>query len=124
MLVMRMSSHWALLPERPVRLVDFPDFEMTTLAHCCDWEKLIERPHLIYEGLVREFYAYFNRDIDMPGTDHQNQTWVRDTWVILSPEVITDYFELTQNDIVSILGQFLWPEVATLLFGRDNAWPL
>lgn len=59
-------SHWATLLERPVKLDDFLNFEMGTFVQICGWEKVVEQPHPIYEGLVREFYSNFNAEIDTP----------------------------------------------------------
>jgi hypothetical protein len=117
-------SHWALLPERPVKLTDFPGFELTTLVQHCGWEKVVDRPHPVYEGLVREFYANFNLDIDTPGAEHLHQTWVRDRWIMFTPEVIQDFYGLTWADITPIPGDFHWETVAEVLLGRANAWPL
>lgn len=117
-------SHWQLHAERPVKLEDFPGFELCTLVRNCGWEKLVARPHPVYDGLVREFYANFNMDIDTPGSEHLHQTWVRGKWILFTPEVIQDFYQLTWDHIVPIPEDFPWPEVATVLLGRDNAWPL
>lgn len=45
-------SRWALLGERLVRLDDFPGFEIVTLVDNCVWQKVVERPHPVYDGLV------------------------------------------------------------------------
>lgn len=68
-------SHWATIPERPVKLDDFSNFEITTLVQHCGWKKVVEWPLSIYESLVREFYANFNFEIDTPRSKHLHQTW-------------------------------------------------
>jgi hypothetical protein len=115
---------WAIIPERPVQLEDFPNFELTYLVHNCGWEKVIERPHPVYENLAKEFYANFNTEIDTPGSEHLHQTWVRGKWIMFSPEVIHDYYQLSWNNVVPIPEDFNWHEVAEILLGRENAWPL
>lgn len=69
-------SHWKMNPERPVKLEDFLGFELVNLVHICGWEKVVERPHPVYENLVREFYTNFNSEIDTPGSEHIHQTCV------------------------------------------------
>ncbi|XP_022841909.1 uncharacterized protein LOC111365593 [Olea europaea var. sylvestris] len=66
--------NWAIIPERPVKLEDFSNFEISYLIHNCGWEKVIERPHPVYENLAKEFYANFNTEIDTPGSEHLHQT--------------------------------------------------
>lgn len=117
-------SRWTPLLELPVRLSDFPGFELTTLVGICGWDRVVDRPHPAYVDLVREFYANFNVDIDTPGSEHEHQTWVRDRWISFSPEVIQDYFGLTWDDITPVPGDFPWETVAEVLLGRANAWPL
>lgn len=114
----------ALIPKRPVKLDDFPCFELVYLVHNCGWEKVIERLHPVYENLVREFYANLNAEIDTPGSDHLHQTWVRGKWIMFSPEVIHDYYHLTWTNVVPVLHDFNWVEVTEVLLGRENAWPL
>lgn len=104
-------SHWAILAERSIKLKDFLGFELVTLAHYCGWDKLVEQPHPMYEGLVREFYANFNIEIDTPGSTHQHQAWLRDKWIIFSLEIIHDYYQLTWDNIVPIPGDFPWLDV-------------
>lgn len=36
---------------------------------------MVERPHPVYDVLVREFYANFNSDIDTPRSEHQHFHW-------------------------------------------------
>lgn len=81
----------------------------------------VERPHPIYDGVVREFYANFNIDIDIPGSKHLYQTWVRGKWIMFSPEVIHDYYQLSWNNAVPIPGNFNRNEVAEILLGCENA---
>lgn len=61
-------SHWALLPGTPIKLDDFVEFELVTLVENFGLEKVVERPHPLYESLVLEFYTNFNTDIDTPGS--------------------------------------------------------
>ncbi|XP_022855963.1 uncharacterized protein LOC111377136 [Olea europaea var. sylvestris] len=90
--------NWALVPERPVKLEDFPDFELVYLIHNYGWEKVIERPHPVYENLVKEFYANFNTKIDTPGSDHLHQTWVRDWYQIdLTPSIAILWLFICHN---------------------------
>lgn len=63
-------SHWATLSERPVKLDDFPDFELVNLVQICSWQKVVEWPHPVYGNLVNDFYANFNIEIDTLGSEH------------------------------------------------------
>lgn len=73
--------------KRSIKLEDFPGFELVTLAQNYGWDKVVERSHPVYEGLVWEFYANFNSEIDTSKSKHQHQTLMRDKWIIFSPEV-------------------------------------
>lgn len=48
-------SHWALLAERPMKLKDFSRFELVTLVQNCRWDKVVAKPHPVYEVIVLEF---------------------------------------------------------------------
>lgn len=37
-----------------------------------DWSKAVETPHIAYSILVREFFAYFNVDIDVLESSHRH----------------------------------------------------
>lgn len=117
-------SQWKLLQERPVKLEDFPGYELLTLVYNCGWEKVVERPHPVYDGLVQEFYANFNSEIDTSGSDHHHQTRVRGKWLMFTPEIIHDFYQLTWDNISQIPIDFPWPEVVEVLLGREAAWPL
>lgn len=80
-------SHWAIIPERPVWLSDFPAIELATLIQNCGWDKLIERPHPVYEDLAREFYANFNNDIDTPGSSHSIRHGSGDSGLCFPPRL-------------------------------------
>lgn len=100
-------SHWALLPKRPVKLDDFLGFELITLVQIFEWEKVVERTHPVYEGLVKKFYANFNNEIDIPSSEHLHQTWVREKWIMFSLEEMHDYYQLSWNNVVPILDDFI-----------------
>lgn len=43
---------------------------------------------------------------------------------MFSPEVIHDQYQLPWTNMVPILSNFNWNEVADVLLGRENVWPL
>ncbi|KAL2491534.1 Uncharacterized protein Adt_27162 [Abeliophyllum distichum] len=43
----------------------------------CGWHKVAGAPYVAYPTLVREFFANFNPDIDVPKSPHRHKTWVR-----------------------------------------------
>ncbi|KAL2460588.1 Uncharacterized protein Adt_44008 [Abeliophyllum distichum] len=40
----------------------------------CGWHKVAGVPHAAYPTLVREFFANFNSDIDVPESSHRHKT--------------------------------------------------
>ncbi|KAL2456813.1 hypothetical protein Adt_46616 [Abeliophyllum distichum] len=81
-------------------------------------------PHKVYSQLVHEFYANFNQDIDIQGTEHYGQTWVRGKWIMFTPRIINSYYGITTDDIHPLPSIQDMGEVARFLYGRDDAWPL
>ncbi|CAA3029815.1 Hypothetical predicted protein [Olea europaea subsp. europaea] len=43
---------------------------------------------------------------------------------MFSPKVIHDYYQFTVENVVPLPIDFHWNEVAEVLMGRENAWPL
>lgn len=86
---------------------DFLGFELITLVQIFEWEKVVERTHPVYEGLVKKFYANFNNEIDIPSSEHLHQTWVREKWIMFSLEVMHDYYQLSWNNVVPIIDDFI-----------------
>lgn len=119
-------SHWTLLAKRLIKLEEFLGFEIVTLVQNCGWEKVIKRPHLMYERLVQEFNSNsnFNSELDTLGPQHKHHTWVADKWIMFSPEVIHEYDQLPWDNVVPILDNFHWNDVRDVLFGWKNSWPL
>ncbi|CAA2996463.1 Hypothetical predicted protein [Olea europaea subsp. europaea] len=62
--------HWGMIPKRQVQLEDFRGFELTHLIQICGWDKIIEKPHPVYESTVREFYANLNSEIEISDSEH------------------------------------------------------
>ncbi|KAL2532560.1 Uncharacterized protein Adt_05911 [Abeliophyllum distichum] len=112
---------WA---EREVILTDFPYSEMANLIHSCGWQRVTGKPHLAYPLLVKEFFANFNHTIEDPATDHRYTTWVRGKWILFSPAVIANYYELPALDFEPIPADFEMTQVTQFLYGRADAWPL
>ncbi|KAL2474486.1 Uncharacterized protein Adt_35222 [Abeliophyllum distichum] len=54
----------------------------------CGWHKVADAPHAAYPTLVREFFANFNPDIDVPESSHRYKTWLRGQWIRFSPTMI------------------------------------
>ncbi|KAL2517793.1 Uncharacterized protein Adt_14040 [Abeliophyllum distichum] len=67
-------SYWTIWGERKLQLDDFPHSELYNLIDICGWSKIADTPHKVYSQLVHEFYANFNQDIDIQGTEHYGQT--------------------------------------------------
>lgn len=44
--------------------------------------------------------------------------------VMFTPKVIDQYYGLIWNNIVPIALEHNWLELAQVLYGRENAWPL
>lgn len=95
-----------------------------TLIQNCGWYKVVERAHSDEWRLVQEFNTIFNKEIDTLGSEHQYHTWVRDKWIMFSPEVTHDHYQLTWDTIVPIPDDFSWNEAGKVLHGKENAWPL
>ncbi|KAL2526900.1 hypothetical protein Adt_11954 [Abeliophyllum distichum] len=85
--------------ERRLQLEDFPHSELYNLIDVCGWSKIADTPHNIYSQLVHEFYTNFNHEIDIHGTEHYGETWVRGKWFMFTPKVINDYYGITTEDI-------------------------
>ncbi|KAL2531626.1 Envelope-like protein [Abeliophyllum distichum] len=117
-------SHWTIWGERKLQLDDFPHSELYNLIDICGWSKIADTPHKVYSQLVHEFYANFNQDIDIQGTEHYGQTWVRGKWIMFTPRIINSYYEVTTDDIHPLPSIQDMGEVARFLYGRDDAWPL
>ncbi|KAL2491720.1 Uncharacterized protein Adt_27348 [Abeliophyllum distichum] len=92
-------SHWTIWGERRLQLDDFPHSELYNLIDICGWSKIADTPHKIYSQLVHEFYANFNQDIDIQGTEHYGQTWVRGKWFMFTLRIINNYYGITTDDI-------------------------
>ncbi|KAL2526884.1 hypothetical protein Adt_11938 [Abeliophyllum distichum] len=110
--------------ERRLQLEDFPHSELYNLINVCGWSKIADTPHKIYYQLVHEFYTNFNHEIDIHGTEHYGETWVRGKWFMFTPKVINDYYGITTEDIHPLSSIQDMGEVARFLYGRDDAWPL
>ncbi|KAL2498207.1 Uncharacterized protein Adt_23757 [Abeliophyllum distichum] len=83
--------------ERQVAWDDFSHHLLERVIQHCGWHKVADAPHAAYPTLVRELFANFNPDIDVPESPHRYKTWVRELDMAL---------------------------VARYLYGRDDAWPL
>ncbi|KAL2465495.1 Envelope-like protein [Abeliophyllum distichum] len=117
-------SHWTIWGERRLQLDDFPHSELYNLIDICGWSKIADTLHKIYSQLVHEFYANFNQDIDIQGTEHYGQTWVWGKWFMFTPRIINNYYNITTDDIYPLPSIQDMGEVARFLYGRDDAWPL
>ncbi|KAL2506362.1 Uncharacterized protein Adt_21983 [Abeliophyllum distichum] len=117
-------SHWTIWGERKLQLDDFPHSELYNLIDICGWSKIADTPHKVYSQLVHEFYANFNPDIDIQGTEHYGQTWVRGKWIMFTPRIVNNYYDITTDDIHPLPSIQDMGEVARFLYGRDDAWPL
>ncbi|KAL2543367.1 Uncharacterized protein Adt_04345 [Abeliophyllum distichum] len=63
--------------ERQVAREDFFHHLLERGIQHCGWHKVADAPHPAYPTLVREFFANFNPDIDVPESSHRYKTWVR-----------------------------------------------
>ncbi|KAL2517764.1 Uncharacterized protein Adt_14011 [Abeliophyllum distichum] len=93
-------SHWTIWGERRLQLEDFPHSELYNLIDICGWSKIADTPHKVYSQLVHEFYANFNQDIDIQGTEHYGQTWV-------GPLPGRDFEHIKLTDSLLILNVFV-----------------
>ncbi|KAL2532355.1 Uncharacterized protein Adt_05706 [Abeliophyllum distichum] len=86
------TSQWSIWGERKLQLEDFPHFELYNLIDICGWKKLQKYLRKIYSQLIHEFYTNFNHKIDIHGTEHYGQTWIRGTPAIF-PALISGICE-------------------------------
>ncbi|KAL2498203.1 Uncharacterized protein Adt_23753 [Abeliophyllum distichum] len=93
---------------------------------CHKERQVADAPHAVYPTLVREFFANFNPDIDVPESSHRYKTWVRGQWIRFSPTMIDKYYGLTRTEVVPLPAphEIDLALVARFLYGRDDAWPL
>ncbi|KAL2506148.1 Uncharacterized protein Adt_21769 [Abeliophyllum distichum] len=117
-------SQWTIWGERRLQLDEFPHSELYNLINVCRWSKIADTPHKIYSQLIHEFYTNFNQEIDIQGTEHYGQTWVREKWFMFTPRIINNYYGITTDDIHPLPSIQDMGEVAQFLYGRDDAWPL
>ncbi|KAL2532413.1 Envelope-like protein [Abeliophyllum distichum] len=97
---------------------------MVNLIHSCGWQRVAGKPHLAYPLLVKEFLANFNHAVKEPEVNHRYTTWVRGKLIKFSPDVISNYYGLTTNDIEHFPADFDMTQVTQFLYGREDAWPL
>ncbi|KAL2531827.1 Uncharacterized protein Adt_05178 [Abeliophyllum distichum] len=74
--------------ERQVAREDFSHHLLERVIQHCGWHKVADAPHAAYPTLVREFFANFNPDIDVPESPHRYKTRVRGQWIRFSPTMI------------------------------------
>ncbi|KAL2455653.1 Uncharacterized protein Adt_47179 [Abeliophyllum distichum] len=112
--------------ERQVAREDFSHHLLERVIQHCGWHKVADAPHAVYPTLVREFFANFNPDIDVPESSHRYKTWVRGQWIRFSPTMIDKYYGLTRTEVVPLPAphEIDLALVARFLYGRDDAWPL
>ncbi|KAL2497860.1 hypothetical protein Adt_23410 [Abeliophyllum distichum] len=112
--------------ERQVAREDFFHHLLERVIQHCGWHKVADAPHAAYPTLVREFFANFNPDIDVPESSHRYKTWVRGQWIRFSPTMIDRYYDLTRTEVVPLPAphELDLVLVARFLYGRDDAWPL
>ncbi|KAL2518353.1 Uncharacterized protein Adt_14600 [Abeliophyllum distichum] len=112
--------------ERQIAREDFSHHLLERAIQHCGWHKVADAPHPAYPTLVREFFANFNLDIDVPKSSHRYKTWVRGQWIRFSPTMIDRYYGLTRTDVVPLPSphELDLALVARFLYGRDDAWPL
>ncbi|KAL2462126.1 Uncharacterized protein Adt_45546 [Abeliophyllum distichum] len=70
------TTTWASKVCHKERQVSRDDFSHHLLEHViqqCGWHKVADAPHAAYPTLVREFFANFNPDIDVPESPPQIQ---------------------------------------------------
>ncbi|KAL2542480.1 Uncharacterized protein Adt_03458 [Abeliophyllum distichum] len=91
-------SQWSIWEERRLQL-DFSHSELYILIDVCGWSKIADTPHKIYSQIVHEFYTNFNHEIDIHGTEHYGQTWVRSKWFMFTLRVINECYGITTEDI-------------------------
>ncbi|KAL2465530.1 Uncharacterized protein Adt_41381 [Abeliophyllum distichum] len=92
-------SQWSIWGERRLQLEDFSHSELYNLIDVCSWSKIANTLDKIYSQLVHEFYTNFNHEIDIHGTEHYWQTWVRGKWFMFILRVINDYYSITTEDV-------------------------
>ncbi|KAL2470763.1 putative S-locus lectin protein kinase family protein [Abeliophyllum distichum] len=105
---------------------DFSHHLLERVIQHCGWHKVADAPHAAYPTLVREFFANFNPDIDVPESSHRYKTWVKGQWIRFSPTMIDRYYGLTRTEVVPLPAphELDLALVARYLYGRDDAWPL
>ncbi|KAL2480755.1 Uncharacterized protein Adt_33721 [Abeliophyllum distichum] len=81
---------------------DFSHHLLERVIQHCGWHKVADAPHAAYLTLVREFFANFNPNIDVPESPHIYKTWVRGRWIRFSPTMIDRYYGLTRTDLVPL----------------------
>ncbi|KAL2457001.1 Uncharacterized protein Adt_46520 [Abeliophyllum distichum] len=86
--------------------------------------KIADTLYKICFQFIHEFYTNFNHEIDIHGTKHYEQTWVRGKWFMFTPRVINDYYGIATKDIYPLPSIQDMGEVARFLYGQDDAWPL
>ncbi|KAL2492093.1 hypothetical protein Adt_27721 [Abeliophyllum distichum] len=74
--------------ERQVTWDDFFHHLLERVIQHCGWYKVADAPQVAYPTLVREFFANFNLDIDVPESSHRYKTGVRGQWIRFSPTMI------------------------------------
>ncbi|KAL2518091.1 Uncharacterized protein Adt_14338 [Abeliophyllum distichum] len=85
--------------ERQVAREDFSHHLLERVIQHCGWHKVADAPHAAYPTLVREFFANFNPDIDVPESSHRYKTWVRGQWIRFSPTMIDRFYDLTHTEL-------------------------
>ncbi|KAL2461705.1 Uncharacterized protein Adt_45125 [Abeliophyllum distichum] len=63
--------------ERQVTRNDFFHHLLERVIQHCGWQKVADAPHAAYPTLIREFFANFNLDIDVPESPPQIQDLAR-----------------------------------------------
>ncbi|KAL2481372.1 Uncharacterized protein Adt_34338 [Abeliophyllum distichum] len=104
----------------------FPIICWNVSSSIVDRHKVADAPHAAYPTLVREFFANFNPDIDVPKSPHKYKTWVRGQWIRFSPTMIDRYYGLTRTEVVPLPSphELDMALVARYLYCQDDAWPL
>ncbi|KAL2532403.1 Uncharacterized protein Adt_05754 [Abeliophyllum distichum] len=112
--------------ERQITRDDFSNHLLEHVIQHCGWHKVAGALHAAYPILVREFFANFNPDIDVPESPYRYKTWVRGQWIGFSPTMIDRYYGLTRTRLDLLLSphELDMALVARYLYGRDDTWPL